>query len=266
MKKFFLLILGLLLIFSTGLSVRINEHEIKIVVHEDGSAYVEEEYVIRLNTSEMIELNNTIHSQFSPKDFEKFGITKTIVLKTTNENVIPSLTKSNIAFITLQYTVPKITTVVENKGRKEVLAITEEAFSLYDNNKMVLPYDPPTDLRILVPLKLATSSEITPPPYSITTVEVDDEKYKEYEWNHKRPFQAEKFRVSFEKEVTLGSRLSINVLLQEIGETFSANPVYLIASVIIIIVIIWYRKGIVKLVSEAFVGEAVPEELEEEND
>jgi len=112
-----------------GFSVRITEHDITIVVHEDESAYVEEEYVIRLDQSEIVALNQTIRSEFSLKDFEKFDITKTIVLETTNENVIPSLTQSSIAFITLQYNVPKITELIESRGRKEILAITEKSFS-----------------------------------------------------------------------------------------------------------------------------------------
>lgn len=254
---------ALLLLCSFGLSARIITHEIKITVHEDSSAYVEEEYVLRLDENEKTTLEQMINKELSIDDLRKFGVDKTIVLKTEGENIIPSLTQSSIAFITLQYRVPKITELIESRGRKETLAITEKAFSLYDGNKISLPYDPPTDLKILIPLKLLVSGEVTPPPYSITIVEINGEKYKEYEWNHKRPFQAEKFRVAFEKEVTLKSRLSIEVLLQDIQETFAKNPFYLIATLIVIVIIIWYRKGIVKLVGEAFAGEAVPEELEE---
>jgi len=118
-------------------------------------------------------------------------------------------------------------------------------------------------LKILIPSKFPIADEVTPPPYSITIVEIDGKKYKEYEWNHKRPFQAEKFRVAFEKEVTLKSRLTLEVLLQDIQETFAKNPFYLIATIIVIVIILWYRKDIIKLVGEAFAGEAVPEELEE---
>ncbi|MCD6414265.1 MAG: hypothetical protein J7L23_01400 [Candidatus Diapherotrites archaeon] len=263
MKKFLMFAIVFLLLCPAAFSAGITQHDIRILVHNDGSAYVEEEYVLKLEQSERDALNATIHSEFSLKDFENFGVKKSIKLKTTGDNVVPSMTKSDIAFITLQYTVPEIAEHIGDRGKKEILAITEEAFIFYDGKTISLPYDPPTDLKILLPMSLQASGEVTPPPYSVTIVETNGDKYREYEWNHKRPFQADKFRVTFERDVTLTSRLSIDVLVQELEDTFIANPVYLAAAIIIVVILIWYRKDIVRLLSEAFAGESVPEEDED---
>ncbi|MCD6522683.1 MAG: hypothetical protein J7K68_02955 [Candidatus Diapherotrites archaeon] len=262
----YLVILCLVLVLSSAFASQITKHDIRITMKEDGSAYIEEEYLLRL-TSDERGVFKTIMNKESPSidDWSVFGIKKSIISQTKEENVIPEMTQSDVAVVTLQYTTNKIVKEVEKRGKERLVGITESLFTFYDGKKISLPYDPPTTLVILVPNTLRVSGEITPPPFSTTQqIGSDGKLYTVYEWNYRRPFSSDKFRLLYSEELTIQSQLSPELLLKEFEEKYG-NPVYIFAAVIILGILVWYRKQIIGIVTEAFSGEPVfEEEIEEE--
>ncbi|MCK4328120.1 MAG: hypothetical protein KAW41_06695 [Candidatus Diapherotrites archaeon] len=253
-------VLALLLIISTCLAAQVIDHEIRIGLHEDGSAYVEQEYFLRLDSGEGKEFEALVKDGASFPDLGAYGISKVITYETTDENVVMELTQSDFGVVVLQYTVPEVVEAVEKVGKQELTGITENAFTFFDGSTISLPYDPPTTLKIGMPITLRLAREVTPPAYSTAPgLDASGQKVTYYEWNYKKPFTSGKFRVLYEKEIPLQSQLSLRSITSEIREKYG-NPVYMIAGLILLAMVVWYRKEIGILLSESFMGEPVLEE------
>ena len=253
-------VLLLLLLLSASLAAQVIDHEIRIGLHEDGSAYVEQEYLLRVGGDEEKSFESLIRDGASFPDLGQYGISKVITYPSADENVVMELTQSDFAVVVLQYTVPEIVEGVEKIGKQELTGITQNAFSFYNGQTIALPYDPPTTLVISMPNTLRLAREVTPPAYSTSNgLDSSGQKVTYYEWNYKKPFTSSKFEVLYEKEIPLQSQLSLRGITSEIREKYG-NPVYLIAGVILLAIGVWYRKEIALLLSESFTGEPVLEE------
>lgn len=244
----------MVLLLSAVSAASITSHSITLTLNTEGGAYVQEEYLLRLNNEDLSLV------EAGTVDWPSFGVAKTVTKPSSDANIIPEVTQSDLVIVTLQYSVPEIIDSVERKGKQEVVGVTEKAFSFYDGSVISLPYDPPTELVIRVPSELSIASPVTPPAYS-TSVEIDSdgEKYSVFSWNYRHPFSTEKFRVGYETEVSIQSQLSFRAFVEDVRERFG-NPVYWLVAVIIVVIAVMYRKEIALLASEAFAGEPVLEE------
>ena len=255
-------LLAILLLLSVAMAAQVINHEIRINLQDDGSAYVEQEYLLRLAPADKPAFESLIANGAKFGDLAPYGIGKVITYPSTDENVVIELTKSDFGVVVLQYTVGEIVEPVEKVGKQELTGITEKAFTFYDGKTISLPYDPPTTLKIGIPLTLKLAREVTPPAYSVTTgFDANGKKITYYVWNYKKPFTSGKFRVLYEKEVSLQSQLSLRSLTTEFKDKYG-NPAYLIAGAILLGIVIWYRKELSMLITESFGGEPTMEEDE----
>ncbi|MFC2174729.1 hypothetical protein ACFLQ2_02555 [archaeon] len=256
-------LLVLLVLISTCLATQVIGHDISIGLHEDGSAYVEEEYLVRLASHEKTSFEALIARGASFEELTPYGISKVITYEAGDRNVVMELTQSDFGVVILQYTVPEIVEPVEKIGKQELTGITENAFIFFDGNTISLPYDPPTTLTIAMPITLRLAREVTPPAYSTTEgIDATGQKVTYYEWNYRKPFTSSKFEVLYEQEITLQSQLSLSKITEEMREKYG-DPVYMIAGLVVLVMVIWYRKELGLLLSESFTGEPTLEEINE---
>jgi len=255
-------VLALLVLLSTCLAAQVISHEIRISLHDDGSAYVEQEYLVRLVGTDKAAFTQLLKTKPGFSDLAPYSIAKVIAYPSQDENVVVEMTGSDFGVVTLQYSIPKIVESVEQVGKQQLAGITAQAFTFYDGTTITLPYDPPTTLKIAMPNTLRLAREVTPPAYSVTEgFDSTGQKVTNYEWNYRKPFTTNKFQVLYEKEVPLQSQLSLSAITQEIRDKYG-NPVYLLAALILIVIGIWYRSEISMLLTESFGGEIT---MEEEN-
>ncbi len=253
-------LLVLLVLLSTCLAAQIINHEITIALHEDGSAYVQQEYLLRLADQDKQTFDSLIKNGAEFPELTPYGINKVITYSSTDENVVIELTQSDFGVVTLQYTVPEIVEFIEQIGRQELAGITQNAFTYFDGSIISLPYDPPTVLIIGMPNTLRLAREVTPPAYSAHPgFDSTGQKVTYYEWNYRAPFTASKFQVLYEKEVPLQSQLSLSAITKEFRDKYG-SPVYLIAGVILLSIFVLYRKNISILITESFSGEPILED------
>lgn len=256
MKRFFLF----LLLFSSAFAVQIVNHDIKITIKEDGPSEVIEEYLLRITLDEeKTEFERLLKESTSFEEWKEFGPEKTINYGHTSLDIFAEFTKSDFAVVTFKYEVTGLVESIEKIGKQEIVGITERSFGFYDGERIELPYDPPTTLSVLVP----STKEIVEvePPNFVTTIEigVDGTQYYRYEWDYRKPFNSDTFRVVYSEKLTLQSQLSIEVIMNDIQRKLG-NPINLAAAIIVLAVIIWYRKSISSVLSEAFAGEPTIEE------
>jgi hypothetical protein len=250
----------------SALAASVAEHNIRIVLKEEDKAQVVEEYWLMLPTEQDKNAFNQAMGKegFTLEDWAGFQVKKTIVLETEKENIIPEKTSSNIGLVKVEYDVPEITETLESiTGRKETYGITENAFSFYDPGTQTIsfPQSPETELTILILEEVGEIKELTPEPYTRGIEVIDGKQYNRYTWDYKHPFTASKFRVVFEREVAIQSRLSLENILEEIREKY-VHPIYIPVIIILMAMMYWYRKELGMLLGEAFTGEAVIHEEE----
>ncbi len=254
MKKAILL----LLIMASAMALTITSHDIDITMRADGSGYVVEDFQVRLGEGERAEFELALEAG-TPGDI---GLVPTIVKEHSDINIIPQTTESDIAVVTFQYNVPEIVDTTETKGKQALVGLTEKAFSFYDGHTMQLPYDPQTTLSVMVPQDILLAGDPLPPTGAPTKeLGVDGKQYLKYTWSYRKPFNTAEFRVIYEKEVSIQSQLSPSVILNEFREKYG-NPIYIAVAVILLIVVLWYRKEVYIVVQEAFAGEPVIEDDE----
>ena len=255
-------IMAVLLLLSVAMAAQVINHDIKISLREDGSAYVEQEYLLRLVSGDKPEFENFIKTDANFRELAPYGIAKAVSYPSSEENIVVELTQSDFGVVILQYIIPEIVEPVEKIGKRELTGITENAFTFYDGVTISLPYDPPTTLLIGIPTTMRLATEVTPPAYSVTTgFDANGHKVTYYEWSYRKPFTSSKFRVLYEKEIPLQSQLSFKSMTEEFrGEI--GNPIYILAGLIMLAIIILYRKEIWHLLTESFAGEPLIEEEE----
>jgi len=266
MKKA-LVLFPLLLLLTPALGVKVVTHDIEITINPDDSGIVREKYMLEFNSPEdqdkqaLIEL--TKKEGLRVDDLKNFGIEKSVILPSEEESIAPTITQADIAFIEIWYKIPLLAQVVEEKGGKEIKGVTEKIFSFYDKEAKTisLPVKPLTTLTIKVPSSLKVIEEMVEPPQYHKE---DGKEYTIYRWSASEyPFtNAEKLRVVYEKDVPVKSRLSLSVILTEIVNKYLQNPVYLTIIVIVLILLVIYRKEAWALISEALAGEETIKEEE----
>jgi hypothetical protein len=253
-------LLALLLVISIASAAQVINHQVKVTVREDGTARVEEEYLARLQSDDdRTEFSRFANQKSTIADWAALSLSASIARPRLDEAVVAEQTQSDFAIVTFAYSVPQAVESIEKTGRQELTGVTEKLFTFWNGERIILPYDPPTTLQILVPKTLQVA-EVTPPVYS-TTVETgqDGRDYVKYEWNYRRPFNTDRLRVAYSKEVTLQSLLSPETIISDVQKRYG-TPAYLLAAAIVIGILAWYRKEIQKLVHEAFSAEPVLEE------
>ncbi len=258
MKKVFLALVLMLFVFG-AFGVEVVKHDIVVTMSEDGSGNIEEEYWIRTSSEQGKALLNTTVESNEMDDWKEIGIQKTLKVPVEEMRIIPEVSESDIAIVVLQYRTNELVRQVETKGKKAVLALTEKEFRFYNGEKIKLPFSPPTELTVKMPSVLTLAEDVTPPPFKKRSEIIDGKKHDVFVWSYRQPFNAEHFRVSFTREVTIQSQISTEVLVKRTTEWFG-TPINLLAVLIILGIAFWYRKQIFSLVSGAFAGEPTAHE------
>ncbi len=252
----------LLLLLSTASALQVYGHDIQIRILENDSAYVEEIFRLKFETPEEKTGLKEIFAQptIDTSLLSQYGLNRAIVEDISNEDGQPPLGESDFADLKISYTAEMLSVLVEEKGKKQIREIPGNKFSFWDGTKFTFPYEIPTDLKILIPAKYSINS-LQPEPYYSRTEEFEGVKYQEIDWNYKKPFSSNTFHVRYEKEVTISSMFSIETIIREFQTKYLTNPVYLIVAIIILIMIIWYRKELGMMVTESFAGEPEHEDI-----
>lgn len=248
-------LLALALLLSAGLAAEVLSHDISITLRDDGSGYVEQRYLLRLTDQDKRAFEGFVKEGAGFEQLKLYGLTKAIAYESQDENVAIELTQSDFGSVILQYIVLDMVETVESIGRQELTGVTEKAFTFYDGSTIALPYDPPTVLRISVPSTLKIAREVTPPAYATTSAyDASGDRVTTYEWSYKAPFTSSKFQVLYEKEVALQSQLSLGTIMTEMRDKFG-DPLYFVAGIVLLGIIVVYRKEIGALLGESFTGE-----------
>jgi len=252
----------LLLLLSTASALQVYGHDIQIRILENDSAYVEEIFRLKFETpEEKTDLKEIFAQQtIDTALLSQYGLNRAIVEEVSNENGQLPLGESDFADLRISYTTETLTELVEEKGKKQIREIPGNKFSFWDGTKFTFPYEIPTDLKILVPAKYPIKA-LQPEPHYSRTEEFEGEKYQEIDWNDKQPISSNTFYVRYEKEFTISSMFSIETIIREFQTKYLTNPVYIIVAVIIVIMIIWYRKELGMMITESFAGEPEHEDI-----
>ncbi|GEM_PF-4166200 len=249
--------LALLLLLSSALAVEYLDHEIEVVIGQDFSAQITEVYQLKLNQSELDAFNATLSGNPSVQDLINLGTGPSFKKPVYNHHVSYILSESGFAQVTLQYSAD-VMEKVAFVGNKEIIGITGEE-TVFQGDKFVLPFRPTTQITIRFPESLRLYGEPEPiPTEKRLLAEVPGYGGKFYEYTWKGPFSADRFKLLFEREKSIQSQLSLQSIWDELRYRFG-NPLYLVATIIIIALIIIYRHQIIELLREAF-GEEPTEE------
>lgn len=257
--------LALLLILSSASAmIEVYDHSIHVFVNEDDSAYVEEVFRLRFDNAEEKQSLNEFFNEipFSTSRLSEYGIYRVYTGEVTDEKGSKTVTDSDFGDISISYTISQLPEIVEETGKKQLMGVKGEKFSFWDGNMFILPYEPPTSLKIYIPAKYKIA-EMSPEPYYETVVEKEAVKFHELEWNYKKTFSVNDFHLYYEKEYTISSMFSLEILIREIQVKYLVNPVYIIAGIIVLAMLVWYRKELGLIISESFAGEP---DHEEENE
>jgi len=257
----------LLLILSSASALQIYGHDIQIRIEENDTAQIEEVYRLKFETPEEKQGLKDIFAQpeLDTSLLGQYGLQRAISEGVSDEKGQPLIGESDFADVKVSYTAENLVEMVQETGKKQLMEIQGNKFSFWDGEKFTLPYETPTDLKIFIPSKYELK-ELKPIPYENRTEEYQGERYQELNWNYKGPVIKSDFYVRYEKELTISSMFSIENFLREIQTRYLTNPVYVIAAIIVIIMIIWYRKEFGMMITETFSGEPEHEELKQQDE
>ncbi len=258
MKYVAIIPLVLLAFLSLALGVEYLDHEMEITISPDWSAQITEVYQVKLNQTEMEKFNTTLSSNPSIQDLIGLGSGPSFKEPVSDYHLSYVVSQSGFAQINLQYSAAILETI-SYMGNKEIIGIVGDTMVFQQGSKFVLPFRPTTQITIRFPESLKLYEEPEPlPTEKRVLAELPGYKQKFYEYTWKGPFSSDRFKLLFEKEKTIQSQLSLGSIWDELRYRFG-NPLYLIAVVILLILVVIYRKQLAELVKEAF-GEEPTEE------
>lgn len=248
-----------LALLSPALGKELIAEDIKITLDTTGNAAVLEEYRFVLESTDYPEFDSRIGSQV-PEDWRSFssGIGPH-VLGDRREVAVSAVRdwqrSPNYGVVKIAYKVPGFVKKISETGRLATYGVSAEQFAFYATEGKTL-YLPP---KVTVYIQLdkgfeeilrKNGIEVEPAPYTSYT---DSEGRGIYLW--RGPLTSAVLGLRYSAELGITESLGFERLYQGIYEFFSTNPVYAIAVLIVLVLAVIYRKQILGLVSESFVGE-----------
>ncbi|MEM4221912.1 MAG: hypothetical protein QW097_00575 [archaeon] len=248
LKNILFISLALMIFLNLGSCFEIDDHDITIVLFEDGGAKVTEIFRVSLNESEK-------------QIFDKISLLKESTLedwKELSENIHTYVLGTNVSIksisaealsggqfgyrITILYQMDKLCEITSGKGRIITYTLNGEKFYFYNSylKKMIIP----KNTRIIIyfgELKNYKINSISPNPYQ----QFKDQLF----WVG--PASLTNFYLEFSVEKSISQTWK----LENIVDYFLSHPLYLITLGIIVVLVITYRKRIVEVIIESFKSE-----------
>jgi hypothetical protein len=258
-------LIGVLLMLPLASALEIQSHYVEITADKEGAGSVREEYNIVFDDVETEGKAFNETSTDSVGEWAQFGIYKSILVDSGRIDIIPTLTKSSFARVTLTYSSPQLARPLNATGVAqpvELIGLTEREFRFFNGEKFALPFKPSTTITANLPKDVNVRRELMISPDSEYTKSGEGVEYRVFTW--KNPFESREFRLIYEKETSISNVFSAENIVKEVEERLG-NPIYFVGALILIILVFLYRKELSLLVTEAFVTETkVIEEIKEE--
>jgi hypothetical protein len=243
------------------MAASIDSHTIGIDIDANGNAHVTEAYSLNLSDDEALkfdELRNRssatseawMWSNINPEiDMHVLGERSSIVIIAQSE---PAHT------VTIDYNIPNFARIITEEGRFVTRGIFIGQLAMYDAVSGLMHIPASTTLKISVaglqvPRKelLKDYFEVRPDiPGADTTLAGDKVQY-----TLKGELAIPELTIAFKEEKAIGESWGIERLVRSIGGFFMSNMSYNLVLVIIVILVVIYRKEIFGLVTESFGGE-----------
>ncbi len=255
--------LGILLCFlvmvSIGFGKDLAGHTVVVTVDRDGDANVVETYTLQLNYTDY-QTFETIAKQ-TRTDLSRwqtfFADIQTTLIGSINNLTTSASTAGAGNFgndVILNYELSGFSTQVDKVGRDVIFNVNESKFSFYqpDIDKFIIPWKTELQLKFDSSIKKTDIMDVTPSPSQSSIV---DDQYT-LVWYGSRIDN--RFDVRYKVEQNVGE-LDLDSILSSTYDFFYGNPVYSAAVIVILVLLLIYRKPIIGLISESFGGE---EEIE----
>lgn len=244
----------LILVLASVVQARsLESHSITINVDDNGNAKIIEVYTIFLDAATN---DFTAFDQVSSEAKNNLTAWQTFMrdIDTSmvgfKDVVISSSKQRSFAAVNLEYTSDNFARVAGVRGRFTEFEIPENRFKFYDLTNDILSIPSKTTLWITFS-KDYQILETKPTPSLGPYVENN----AVYRIGWLGPLPTSDFLVRYQQEKTLSESFD----LTRIASFFTDNPIYGIALLIIIGLVVIYRRQIIGLISESFTGE---EEIE----
>jgi hypothetical protein len=247
------LILCLVLLSSVAFARNIESRSITIDIDGKGDGKIVETYTISLET-----ISNdfgaydliSVEARNDLAKWQTFLSDIDTALKNPQNLLITSVKQRNFAELTLQYDVPNLAEISEQKGRFTAYNVGEKKFTFYDasNDIFTIPFKTTLWIRLDKDYGILETKPVPSlGPY------LENNEVNRYGWSG--PLPTSEFLLRYEVETAIAESLDIMKVLA----LFTDTPVYGITTIIIIVLAYIYRKKLWGIVSEGFAGE---EEIE----
>lgn len=258
MRKVFLL----LLLAGAVFAAQLEDHSIKLSIDEDGSASVMEEFTLSLQTVGDSQMFDNL-SAIGATNVSMWGeLSNEIKMNVLGERLgIAIATKKPLlgfGKVTIEYTIESFALPTGEVGRFMTMHVGADQFSFYDAEAGVFSLPAKADLTV----------ELNDPRHA------RDEKIEDYidvkpksiftgpflygdkiSYSCKGPAVSYEFSIDFKVEKGIGEELS----LQSLFQFLTMHPIYSIALIILVALVLIFRKHVAGAISESFMGE---EEIE----
>lgn len=245
----FLITFSIILFLAPAINARsLESHFITVDLDVDGNANVQESYTIGLEaaTNDFTAFNNiSAEAKNNVSVWQIFMKDINIsLLGSVSDLLITSSKQRNFGQVNLEYRIEGFAKLLEEKGRFTVWGITGDSFTFYDVKNDIFSIPSKTTLWI----RFSKDYEIieTKPLPSLGPYIENNVVYR-LGWIG--PLISE-FSVKYRAEKGISESFDIMRLF----DFFVENPIYGVAALIIIALVIIYRKQIIGIISEGFAG------------
>lgn len=254
-----------LIIVAPALSRELIAEDIKITLDPAGNGDVVEEYRFSLDSADYPAFDRLVGSQaldewkaFSPEIGPYVLGDKTSLILSAIRDFQRS---PNYGMVTLSYRMQGLARKVSETGRTATYGLSAEQFAFYATEARTLYLPPKATLYVQLNKALSDSLkknnvEAEPTPQ---TSYMDSDGRKVYVW--RGPLTTTVFGLKYSLELGITESLGFERLWQGAYDFFMANPVYGIAVAVILVLAVIYRRQILGLIGEGFVGEETVEAI-----
>ncbi len=262
MKIELVIFVGLLvsLVFPVSGAVDYIAHDVTLLIPPMGSPVVNEVYQIKLNSTEKDQFVNDFSSNVTLDKLVSWGTGPSFKVDVKKYQVSYVLGKAGFAQVNLQYTSDNLIHKVKDLGNTEVIAVDGEDTVFYNDGVFALPMKPATQLMIQFPKSYRLAEPPQPRPTEervLASVPGYLGQFYEYMW--RGPISSDGFEIKFVRTKIMQNQFTLEGLFEEIKYRFG-NPLYVVATLIILALVYIYRKPIIELLREVFAEETASEE------
>ncbi len=259
----FALLVFFVVLIQASYAVDYIAHDIDVLIPPFGTPVVNEVYQIKLNTTEKAKFTSDFSGNVSLEKLISWGTGPSFKVDIPKYHVSYVLGDSGFAQVNLQYTSDEILHKLKDLGNTEIVSIEGKDMVFYNNGKFVLPMKPATQLTIQFPkgYRLADTPQPTPSEQRVLA-NIPGYLGEFYEYMWRGPLSSTNFRLSFIRTKDMQKPFTLEGIMDDLKYRFG-NPLYAVATLIILVLVFIYRKQIMDLIREVFAEE--PYTAEEED-